>query len=84
MQAMGSKTEEVFMAVAVFYKNRLVGGSATLDSVSEMWAASVLITWAGETRFEVHSFPLITQFATREMAEYFAVEVGKTWVDSRM
>jgi hypothetical protein len=72
------------MSVAVFYKNRLVGGAATFDSVTKMWAASVLVTWQGETRFEVHSFPLVTQFATRQMAEYFAVETGKTWVDSRM
>jgi hypothetical protein len=81
---MGSGTEEVSMAVAVFYKNRLVGGSAAFDERSEMWAASVLVTWQGETRFEIHSFRLVSQFATRQMAEYFAVEVGKTWVDSRM
>jgi hypothetical protein len=72
------------MAVAVFYKNRLVGVSAAFDSMSDMWAASILITWQGEARFEVHSFPLVTQFATRQMAESFAVEVGKTWVDSRL
>jgi hypothetical protein len=78
------KTEEVFMAVAAFYKNRLVGGSAAFDKVSEMWAASVLVTWQGEAQFEIHSFPLVTQFATRQMAEYFAVETRKTWVDSRV
>jgi hypothetical protein len=72
------------MAVAAFYKNRLVGGSAAFDSVTEMWAASVLVTGQGETRFEIHSFRLVTMFATRQMAEYFAVETGKTWVDSRM
>jgi hypothetical protein len=72
-----------FMAVAALYKNRLVGGSAAFDSVTGMWAASVLITWQGETRFEIHSFPLVTQFATRQMAEHFAVQTGKTWVDSR-
>jgi hypothetical protein len=81
---MGSRTEEVSMSVAVYYKNRLIGGSATFDSVSEMWAASVLVTWQGETRFEIHSFRLVSQFSTPQMAESFAVDVGKTWVDSRM
>jgi hypothetical protein len=72
------------MAADVFYKNRLVGGSAAFDTMSEMWTASVLVTWQGETQFEVHSFPLVTQFATRQMAEHFAIQIGKTWVDSRM
>jgi hypothetical protein len=72
------------MAVAVFYKNRLVGGSAEFDELSEMWAASVLITWQSEARFEIHSFRLVSQFPSRQMAEQFAVDVGKTWVDSRM
>jgi hypothetical protein len=71
------------MAVAVFYKNRLVGGSAEFDELSEMWAASVLVSWQGETRFEIYSFRLVSHFPTRLMAENFAVEVGKTWVDSR-
>jgi hypothetical protein len=52
--------------------------------VSEMWAASVLVTWQGETRFEIHSFRLVSQFSTPQMAESFAVDAGKTWVDSRM
>jgi hypothetical protein len=72
------------MAVASFYKNRLVGGSAEFDEVSEMWAASVLVTWQGETRFEIYSFRLVSQFPTRQMAEHFAVDVGKVWVDSRL
>jgi hypothetical protein len=72
------------MAIAVFYKNRLVGGSAQFDESSEMWAASVLITWQSETRFEIRSFRLVSQFPSRQMAEQFAVDVGKTWVDARM